>query len=80
MSGNGVDLGAIYQSIVALDVKMDRKFEGVERRLSGLSSDVAGLRQALTEYHSSVLGHGILISELEERLRRVEQHLGLNSE
>jgi hypothetical protein len=31
----------------------------------------------LAEYHSSVLGHGILISELDARLRRVETHLGL---
>jgi len=29
------------------------------------------------EYHTSVIGHGILISELEARVRRVEQHLNL---
>ena len=28
-------------------------------------------------YHASVLGHGILISELEERVRRIERHLHL---
>src|ERR1700730_8611712 len=28
-------------------------------------------------YHASVLGHGILISELEERVRRIERHLYL---
>jgi hypothetical protein len=27
------------------------------------------------EYHSAVVGHGLIISELEERVRRLEQHL-----
>lgn len=38
---------------------------------------VAGLRRAVMEYHTSVIGHGIIISELEARVRRVEQHLDL---
>ena len=35
---------------------------------------IVGLRRALVEYHTSVIGHGVLISELEARLRRVEGH------
>ena len=42
-----------------------------------LSEQIVGLRRAVVEYHSSAVGHGILISELEERVRRVEQHLNL---
>jgi len=42
-----------------------------------LSDQIVGLRRAVVEYHSSAVGHGILISELEERVRRVEQHLNL---
>ena len=42
-----------------------------------LSEQIVGLRRAVVEYHSSVVGHGILISELEARVRRVEQHLNL---
>eukprot|EP01037_Dinobryon_pediforme_P020634 gene20634-21308_t len=42
-----------------------------------LSEQVVGLRRAVVEYHSSVIGHGIIISELEARMRRVEQHLNL---
>lgn len=38
---------------------------------------IVGLRRAVVEYHSTVVGHGILISELEERVRRVEQVLNL---
>jgi hypothetical protein len=38
---------------------------------------VAGLRRAVVEYHSAVVGHGVIISDLEARMRRVEQHLKL---
>jgi uncharacterized protein involved in exopolysaccharide biosynthesis len=41
------------------------------------SEQIAGLRRAVMEYHTSVIGHGVLISELEARVRRVEQHLDL---
>jgi chromosome segregation ATPase len=39
--------------------------------------EIVGLRRAVVEYHSVVIGHGVLISELEARVRRVEQHLNL---
>jgi hypothetical protein len=42
-----------------------------------LSDQIMGLRRAVVDYHSVVIGHGVLISELEARLRRVEQHLNL---
>jgi hypothetical protein len=42
-----------------------------------LGDQIAGLRRAVVEYHSVVIGHGVLISELEARVRRVEQHLNL---
>ncbi|MDE3177642.1 MAG: hypothetical protein KGM15_16195 [Pseudomonadota bacterium] len=38
---------------------------------------IVGVRRAVTEYHSAVVGHGILISDLEERVRRIEQRLDL---
>jgi hypothetical protein len=31
------------------------------------SEQIAGLRRAVVEYHSAVLGHGVLMSELEAR-------------
>jgi hypothetical protein len=40
----------------------------------------ADVRQTITEYHSAVIGHGILISDLEARLRRVERQLGIEPE
>ena len=40
---------------------------------------IVGLRRAVVEHHSAVVGHGIIISELEERVRRLERHLNLPS-
>jgi hypothetical protein len=44
-----------------------------------LAEQIVGLRRAVIDYHTSVIGHGALISELEARMRRVEQHLNLPS-
>jgi chromosome segregation ATPase len=44
-----------------------------------LSEQIVGLRRSVIEYHTSVIGQGVLISELEARMRRVEQHLNLPS-
>lgn len=53
---------------VASDMLTSRKEVG---------DQVAGLRRAVVEYHSSVIGHGAIISDLEARVPRVEQHLDL---
>ena len=47
----------------------------IEKRLG---EQIVGLRRAVMEYHSSAIGHGMPISEFEERLRRVEQQLGVD--
>jgi ABC-type transporter Mla subunit MlaD len=46
-----------------------------DRKLDDLAAGRASLRDAVTHYHSSVLGHALLISELDERVRRIERHL-----
>jgi len=51
--------------------------EKAEAEHKATREQIAGLRRAMVEYHSAVIGHGVLISELEARVRRVEQHLGL---
>ncbi len=45
-----------------------------------LSDQISGLRRSVMEYHSSAIGHGVLLTEFEERLRRLEQHVGLTPE
>ncbi len=42
-----------------------------------LGDQIVGLRRAVVEYHSAVIGHGVIISGLEARVRRMEQHLNL---
>lgn len=86
-SGNGIDLAAIYQLLTEVAQRVgaiegrlgnhDRRFEAIDRKLGDVSADLAGLRETVTNYHASVLGHGILISELNERVRRIERHLNL---
>ena len=72
------DLRSELQSLRA-DVASD--FIGVNAKMETLrnetSEQIAGLRRAVVEYHSAVLGHGVLISGLEARVRRMEQHVGL---
>jgi chromosome segregation ATPase len=55
----------------------DRKFAEHDRKLDDLAAGLSSLREAVTHYHSSVIGHGVLISELDERVRRIERHLKL---
>jgi len=66
-----LDLRSEIQSLRA-DVAAD--FVAVRR---DLGEQIVGLRRAVVEYHSAVLGHGVLISELEARVRRIERHLDL---
>jgi hypothetical protein len=68
---NVADLSSELKSLRA-DVSSD--MVSLEKRLS---DRITHLNRAVMEYHSSAVGHGILISEFDERLRRVEQHLKL---
>jgi hypothetical protein len=71
----------VASDLHALDAKIDFVNKDLGQR-------IAGLRRAVMEYHSSAIGHGVLFTELEERmsvtqqqnedrLRRIEQHLDL---
>ena len=72
--------------------RLENKIEDVRSEVHSLRADVAsdlmtlekrleeriaGLRRAVMEYHSSAIGHGVLITELEERVLRIERHLDL---
>ena len=73
VEGLGAELRAEMNSLradVASDILMTRK---------ELSEQIVGLRRAVVDYHTTVVGHGVLISDLEARVRRVEQHLNLPS-
>jgi hypothetical protein len=64
----------VASDLASLDERLSGQIAGLDKRLS---EQIAGLRRAVMEYHSSAIGHGVLMSEFEERLRRVEQHLKL---
>ena len=59
------------RAVVASDLITTRK---------ELSEQIVGLRRAVVEDHTSVIGHGIILSELEARVRRIEQRLDLQAE
>ncbi len=40
---------------------------------------IAGLRRAMVECRSAVVGHGVLVSDLEGRVRRLEQKVGISA-
>ena len=67
---------ATKQDLAQLRAEMATKRELADTRKE-LGEQIVGLRRAVVEYHSAAIGHGILISDLEARLRRVEQHLNL---
>ncbi len=63
----------VASDLATLDAKIDRTRKD-------LSDQIVGLRRAVVEYYTTVVGHGVLISDMEGRLRRVEQTLGLGPE
>jgi hypothetical protein len=68
------DVADLRSAINSLRADVASDLLNVERRLG---DQIVGLRRAVMEYHSSAVGHGMLISAFEERLRRLEQHVGL---
>ena len=81
MSGNGVDIAAVYQLLSEVARKVadiDARVAEHDRRFDELTADISGLREAVANYPSSVVGHGIMFSKIEERMLRVERHLNLD--
>lgn len=88
-------LRKIDKKVDAVDAKVDTMGAELRSEMHSLRADVAsdmmslekrlseqivGLRRAVMEYHSSAVGHGVLLSEFEERLLRLERHVGLPPE
>jgi uncharacterized membrane-anchored protein len=68
------DVVEVRSEVKSLRADVAADLMTLEKRLS---DRIAYLNRAVMEYHSSAVGHGMLISEFEERLLRVEQHLKL---
>jgi hypothetical protein len=68
------DIADVRSEVKSLRADVASDLMTLEKRLS---DRIAYLNRAVMEYHSSAVGHGVLFSEIDERLRRVEQHLKL---
>ncbi len=68
------ELGSEMHSLRA-DVASD--LLSLEKRMN---DQFTTLRRSVMEYHSTAVGHGILYSEPEERVRRIEQRLEMTPE
>jgi hypothetical protein len=75
------DIARVDEKVDILRADVASDFIGVNAKMETMrketSEQIVGLRRAVVEYHSAVFGHGVLISDLEARVRRMEQHLGL---
>jgi hypothetical protein len=70
------DLDTLRTEMATMRVEMATKTDLAALRKE-LGEQIVGLRRAVIDYHTTVIGHGVLISDLEARVRRVEQHLNL---
>ena len=70
------DIADVRAEIRSLGADVASDMLTLEKRLG---DQIATLRRAVMEYHSSTIGHGVLYSEIEERVRRIEQHLKLDA-
>ena len=65
-------LADVRSEMKSLRSDMASDMISLEKRLG---DRISHLNRAVMEYHSSAVGHGVFISEFEDRPRRVEQHL-----
>lgn len=70
------EIADVRSEVHSLRADVASDLMAVEKRLS---EQIVGLRRAVVEYHSSAIGHGVLISEIEERLRVVERKLNIET-
>jgi uncharacterized protein YicC (UPF0701 family) len=69
------DIADVHSEVKSLRADVASDLMTMEQRLS---ERITHLNRAVMEYHSSAVGHGVLFSEIDERLRRVELHLKLS--
>lgn len=76
------DLADLRSEMHSLRADVASDILNLEARLNDLGKRIndqfVALRRSVMEYHSTAVGHGILYSELEERVRRIEQRLEMN--
>jgi hypothetical protein len=75
-------LGELRSEVKSLRADVASDLLNLEKRMSDqekrMNDQFVALRRSVMEYHSTAVGHGILYSELEERVRRIEQRLEMS--
>jgi hypothetical protein len=71
------EIGDVRAEVHSLRADVAADFVAMQAENKTTRDQIVGLRRAIVEYHSAVIGHEVLISELEARMRRVEQQLDL---
>ncbi len=66
------EIGSLRADVASDLVRIEANLARVEKRLV---EQIAGLRRSVMEYHSSAIGHGVLLTELEERIMRLEDKM-----
>src|SRR5271154_6667145 len=69
------DLVELRSEVHSLRANVASDLIDLEKRVN---DQFVTLRRSVMEYHSTAVGHGMLYSELEERVRRIEQRLDIN--
>ena len=88
-SGNGIDIGAVYallQEVAQRVAAHDRRFNQIAdilndhtRKIDDLAAGLTELRRSVDQYHGAVIGHGIELTRIAERVTRIEAHLNLDA-
>ena len=95
MGGDGVDIAAVHQllsEVAKTVVRHDEQFARVFSMLEGMATrtelhavaaelraDIVSLQREVRTYHASVVGHGITLTDHEDRTGRLEHATGLPS-
>ena len=63
------EIGSLRADVASDLIRIEANLAKAVKRLV---EQIAGIRRAVMEYHSSAIGHGVLLTELEERIIRLE--------
>jgi hypothetical protein len=71
--------GSKLNELVGAINEHNRRFDQIGSVLDDLTHGQAEIREALSQYHYSVVGQGMAVNRLAERVKLIEEHLGLAS-
>jgi ABC-type transporter Mla subunit MlaD len=78
------DIERTMNAIIGTVNEHTRRFDEIadvlnkhDRKLDDLAEGLTTLRSTVSHYHNTVIGHGMMPNDFEERLKRSEDHLEL---